>query len=78
MTIFSKPFIIAAAERALKTGCQVAATTILANATGLLDADWVAIGSVSGLAAVVSVLTSIASGAITGDGPSLTHAETIK
>ena len=76
--MFTKAFIIAAAERAIKTAAQIAVATITANATGLLDADWVAIGSVSGLAAVVSVLTSIASGAITGDGPSLTHAETIK
>ena len=76
--MFTKAFIIAAGERAIKTAAQIAVATITANATGLLDADWVAIGSVSGLAAVVSVLTSIASGAITGDGPSLTHAETIK
>ena len=76
--MFTKPFVIATLERAVKTLAQTAAAILTGNVTGLLDVDWVQLASVSGLAALVSVLTSVASGAATGDGPSLTHAETIK
>lgn len=76
--MFTKLFAIAALERAIKTFCQTAAAILTGNITGLLDVDWVQLASVSGLAALVSVLTSVASGAATGDGPSLTRVETIK
>ena len=58
-------------ERALKTVAQTAVATITSNATGLLDADWLTIGSVSGLAGLLSVLTSIGSGTVGDDSPSL-------
>ena len=58
-------------ERAVKTIAQTAVATITANATGLLDADWITVGSVSGLAGLVSVLTSIGSGCVGDDSPSL-------
>lgn len=65
-------FWIQTVERAVKTVAQTAVATITANATGLLDADWTTIGSVSGLAGLVSVLTSIGSGAVGNDDtPSL-------
>ena len=67
---YGKQFFIATAERAVKTCAQSAVAMITAGATGLLDVDWVQVASVSGLAAVVSVLTSIASGASDGQ-PSL-------
>jgi hypothetical protein len=76
--MFTKSFLIALAERSAKTFCQTAAALLTGTVTGLLDVDWVQLASVSGLAALVSVLTSVASGAVTGDGPSLTHVETIK
>lgn len=64
----------AAAERAVKTVAQSAVALITANATGLLDIDWVQLASVSGLAGLVSLLTSIGSDAITGGtGPSLAN-----
>lgn len=76
--MFTLLFWKAAAERALKTAAQTAAGILVGNATGLLDADWVGVASVSGLAAVVSILTSVGSDAITGgSGPSLTSAEVI-
>lgn len=70
-------FAKATLERAVKTLAQSAVALLTANATGLLDVDWVQIASVSGLAAVVSVLTSIASAPVGGDGPSLTKSETL-
>lgn len=71
MSIYSADFWSAAAERAIKTVAQTAASLIVAGGFGLLDADWIAVASVSGMAGVVSLLTSIGSGVATGDGPSL-------
>jgi hypothetical protein len=46
-------------ERALKTVAQVAISTIGINAVGILDVDWVQVLSVSALAGVMSLLTSV-------------------
>lgn len=70
--MFTKAFWRAVAERAIKTFAQAAAALLVADGTGLLDTDWQAAASVAGMAAVVSVLTSVGSGKIGGDGPSLT------
>ena len=78
MSIFTKQFLLAAAERGIKTVAQTAAALIVAAGVGLLDADWVAIGSVAGMAGLVSILTSVGSGAITGDGPSLGDVEQLR
>ena len=48
-----------AGERALKTVAQVAISTIGINAVGILDVDWVQVLSVSALAGVMSLLTSV-------------------
>jgi len=64
--VFSKKFVVAALERAVKTFAQAAVAFLAAGATGLIDVDWVQLASVSGLAALVSVLTSVGSGAVTG------------
>lgn len=74
-SLTSKAFWKAAAERAVKTVAQSAVALIAANATGLLDIDWVQLGSVAGLAGLVSILTSIGSDAATGNGPSLANEE---
>lgn len=58
-------------ERAVKTLAQTAVATISGNAVGLLDLDLVQVASVSGLAALLSVLTSIGSGSVGDDSPSL-------
>ena len=60
-----------AIERAVKTLAQTAVATISGNAVGLLDLDLVQVASVSGLAALLSVLTSIGSGTVGDDSPSL-------
>lgn len=75
MTIWTATFWKAATERAVKTLAQTAAALIVASGTGLINTDWLTLASVSGMAALVSLLTSIGSDALTGSGPSLTSAE---
>ena len=75
--MFTKAFLNASFERAVKTFAQVLAALLVSNGTGILDTDWTSSLSVAGMAAVISVLTSIGSGALTGDGPSLTNAEVV-
>lgn len=75
MSIFTKTFLTATLERAVKTAAQSAVGLLGADGLGVLDIDWTSVASVSALAAVVSVLTSVASSAVGGDGPSLTGSE---
>lgn len=51
-------------ERAIKTCAQSMVAVMTAGATGVLDVDWVNALSVSLLATLVSVLTSIGSGTV--------------
>ncbi len=48
-----------AGERALKTCAQVALATIGVTAAGIIEVDWVQVLSVSALAGVMSLLTSV-------------------
>jgi hypothetical protein len=48
-------------ERAVKTFCQVLAATLLADQVGVLEADWASAASLAAGAALLSLLTSIAS-----------------
>ena len=48
-----------AAERATKTLAQTALATIGVGAVGILEVDWVNVGSVSALAGMMSLLTSV-------------------
>lgn len=57
--IWSKKFWAGVFERAVKTGAQVAVATFAIGTTGLLDVDWVGLGSIVGAAVIASVLTSI-------------------
>lgn len=77
--MFTVAFWKAAGERAVKTFAQVLGALLVADpVAGLLDIDWGDAFSVAGLAAAVSLLTSIGSGAVTQTpGPSLTSAETL-
>ena len=68
-------FAAATAERAIKTFAQTEASLLIAGGTGLFDTDWRAGLGVSGMAAVLSVLTSIGSSKIGGSGPSVVDAE---
>ena len=55
-----KRFWIDTFDRAISTLAQADVAVLTAGATGLLDVDWQQALSVSGLAAAVSVLTSVA------------------
>jgi hypothetical protein len=48
-----------AGERAVKTVAQVALATIGVTAAGIIEVDWVQVLSVSALAGLMSLLTSV-------------------
>ena len=48
-----------AGERAIKTVAQTALATIGVGAVGIFDVDWLNVGSVSALAGIMSLLTSV-------------------
>jgi hypothetical protein len=54
-----KRFHAYATERALKTFAQTALATISVGATGIFSVDWLNVSSVSALAMVMSLLTSV-------------------
>lgn len=73
----SKSFWVAAAERAAKTASQVAVSILALDTTGMVHANWLSLVSTAGLAALVSVLTSVGSGAVSPVGsPSLVRSDT--
>lgn len=55
-----RDWAVAAGMRAVKTAAQTAASLIGTGAVGFTDLDWLQIASVSGVAAVLSLLTSVA------------------
>jgi len=70
--MFTKAYAVATAERAIKTFAQsFVAYAIASGAVGLFDFAWSDAASVAGLATVLSVLTSVGSAGVGGDGPSL-------
>jgi hypothetical protein len=69
--MFTFAFWKATAERAVKTFAQAFAAFIVLGTTGLLDLDWATAASISGAAALLSVLTSVASSGVGSAGPSL-------
>ncbi|MDO4493822.1 MAG: holin [Clostridia bacterium] len=57
--IFTKKWFTAAGIRALKTFAQTMVATIGGGAVGIMDVSWLQALSVSAMAAVLSLLTSI-------------------
>lgn len=66
----SREFWTAAAERAVRTFAQALAAVLTAGATGLLGVDWVGALSAAGMAALLSLLMSIAASGTGQPGPS--------
>ncbi|WP_049217218.1 holin [Alloscardovia omnicolens] len=58
---FTREFMYDTIERAIKTAAQAAIGVLGTGAVGLLTVDWVNVLSVTAMAALISVLTSIAS-----------------
>lgn len=74
--MWTRAFLLASLERAIKTFAQVLAALLVADGTDIVSTLWSDRLSVAGMAAVVSVLTSVASsGLSSGPGPSLVDAE---
>lgn len=77
MRLTSKAFWAATGERAVRTLAQSAAAALIAAGTGLVDSDWLGVLSVAGMAAVLSVLTSVGASGSGHDGPAITGPETV-
>ena len=75
--MFTLAFWKATAERGVKTVAQSAAALLVGDGLGILTVDWVSVGSVAGLAGVVSVLTSVGIGAATDGTPSAVKSDTL-
>lgn len=70
--MLNKEFVLAVVERAVKTFAQSLVAVFTAGSITLLDVNWTQALAVAGTAALVSVLTSLASAKIGNYGPSLT------
>ena len=77
MSIFTRNFVEQAVERAVKTAAQAAVAVLSIDGLGLLDVDWVGLGSATGLAALLSLLTSVASGRVGDKSASAVRIETV-
>ena len=75
--MFTALFWKATAERSVKTFGQSFAAVVTAAGTGLIDTDWVGVLSASGMAAVLSVATSLGSAKIGSPGPSVNDREVL-
>jgi hypothetical protein len=74
MTIWTKAYWKAQAERTISTAAQTAVGAI--GATALIESvDWAVVGSTVALASVLSVLKGIVANSATGTGPGATTAE---
>lgn len=60
MTEYWKEWLAAAGVRAVKTMAQTAVGMLSGEMMGIVEADWLAVLSVSAMAGVVSLLTSVA------------------
>ena len=73
--MFTLAFWKAATERAVKTAAQTLVLLIGAGTVGITALNWPELLGLAGTAALLSVLTSVVSGATDGN-PSATNAET--
>jgi hypothetical protein len=75
-SLFSRAFLLATLERAIRSFAASLASLLTAGGTGLLDTDWGEKFSVAAMASVVTILFAIGGGTIgKGDGPSFIGGE---
>jgi acyl-homoserine lactone acylase PvdQ len=78
-SLFSRAFLLATLERAIRSFAASLASLLTASGTGLLDTNWGEKLSVSVMASLVTVLFAIAGGTLgKGDGPSFIGEEKLK
>ena len=63
-------FWVAAGERAVRTAAQAAVAAIGVNVVALADVHWDVVGGTAAIAALLSVLTSVAASGTSVTGPS--------
>lgn len=59
--MFTKDFWVDTLERAIRTACQAALSAGVVGGVGLFDVDWLNVCGIALVAAIASVLTSVAS-----------------
>lgn len=69
--MFTVGFWRSAGERAIKTFAQAFGALLVGDGIGLLDVNWIRVLSVAGLAAVLSLATSVGSSRVGDGSPSL-------
>ena len=75
-SLFSRAFLLATLERAIRSFAASLASLLTASGTGLVDTNWGEKFSVAAMAAVVTVLFAVGGGTFgKGDGPSFTGEE---
>jgi hypothetical protein len=75
-SLFSRAFLIATTERAIRSFAASLASLLTAAGTGLLETGWGEKVSVAGMAALVTVLLAIGGGTFgKGEGPSFVGGE---
>lgn len=77
MSIWTKDFWKATAERVVSTAAQAGLLAIGADQFDVLQLDWSSFAGFVGGGAVLSLLKSLAANAITQTGPGLTDAEQV-
>lgn len=63
----------ATTERAVRTAAQTLVAVLGLDTTGVLDVDWGASLALAGSAALLAVLTAVATSGAGGDGPGVTE-----
>lgn len=59
--LFNKDFWVDTFERAIRTACQAALSAGVVGGVGLFEVDWLNVCGIALVAAIASVLTSVAS-----------------
>src|SRR4029450_7067271 len=78
-SLFTKAFLLATLERAIRSFAASLASLLTAAGTRLLDTSWFEKLSVAGMAALVTILFAVAGGTLgKGEGPSFIGEERLK